>query len=382
MTEDLLCLGDWLAALGVTHVAMESTGVYWKPIWNLLEDRFTLLLCNAQHIKQVPGRKTDAKDCEWIAQLLQYGLLRASFVPPAPMRELRELTRQRVQLINEKSAVVNRIQKILEDANIKLAGVASSVVGVSGRLMIAAMIAGVDDPEVLAQMAHGRMVRKIPQLQQALKGRVTDHHRFLLDMLLEHLEHLEAMVDRLSARIAQTLDAEALSTSQSAPDALPFAQASDLLITIPGVDRRVAECILAEIGTDMSRFPTAGHIASWAGLCPGNNKSAGKRQSGTTTKGDRWLQGTLTQAAWAASHVKTSYLSAQYKRIAGRRGKKRALIAVAHSILVSAYHMLSRGTPYDDLGADYYTKLAPVRQQRSLVKRLEAMGYTVALTPA
>src|SRR5947209_4334028 len=259
MTADLLALADWLAGAGVTHVAMESTGVYWKPVFHLLEGRFEILLVNAQHIKQVPGRKTDVKDCEWIAQLLQHGLLRASFVPPQPIRELRELTRQRTQLVGEKSAVANRIQKVLEDANIKLGSVASDVLGVSGRDMLEAIIAGEEAPEKLADLARRRLRSKIPELQLALQGRVTDHHRFLLRLLVEHVNHLESLIAQLGTRIEAVL--------------VPFAEAAARLDTIPGVDRRAAEIIVAEIGTDMGAFPTADHLASWAGMCPGNNES-------------------------------------------------------------------------------------------------------------
>jgi len=294
VTRDLLALSDWLAAEGVTHAAMESTGVYWKPVFNILEGQFELLLVNAQHIKQVPGRKTDVKDCEWIAQLLQCGLLKASFIPPQPIRELRELTRQRTQLVGEKTAVANRIQKVLEDANIKLGSVASDVLGVSGRDMLEALIAGEEDPEKLADLARRRLRAKIPELQLALCGRVTDHHRFLLRLLLEHVHHLEGLIAQLSSRIEGVV--------------APFEEAAARLDTIPGVDRRTAEILIAEVGTDMGPFPTDDHLASWAGMCPGNNESAGKRRTGKTTRGSRWLRTTLVQAAWAASHTKGTYL--------------------------------------------------------------------------
>jgi transposase len=380
-TRQLLALGDWLEGQGVTHVAMESTGVFWKPIWNLLEDRFELLLCNPQHIKQVPGRKTDVKDSEWLAQLLQYGLLQASFVPPQPLRELRELTRQRVQWTHDRTAAINRLQKILEDANVKLGSVASDVVGVSGREMLRAMIEGVEDPEQLAELARGRLIKKIPALQIALEGRVTEHHRFLLGMLLEQLERLEEMIGRLDERIEQVLQSEALNEGlDEAGEVLPFPVAAELLKTMPGVDRRTAEYLLAEIGTDMSRFPTAGHLASWAGLCPGNHRSAGKRKSGRTTKGNRWLRRALTQAAWAASHTKGTYLSALFRRLAGRRGKKRAIVAVAHSMLTAAYAMLKDHVPYHDLGAQHFDQRKPEQLKRRLLKRLENLGYHVTLT--
>jgi transposase len=332
MTGDLLELADWLAAHGVVQVAMESTGVYWKPVYYLLEDLFAVMLVNAQHIKQVPGRKTDVKDCQWIAQLLQHGLLRPSFVPPTAIRELRDLTRQRSQLISERAAVANRIQKVLEDANIKLASVASEVLGVSGRAMIAALIAGQSEPERLADLARRKLRRKIPQLKQALHGRVTDHHRFLLRTLMDHVRHLDQLIEQFHDRIDEVM--------------APFAPAVDRLVTIPGVSRHAAEVIVAEIGTDMTRFPTAGHLSSWAGMCSGNHQSAGKRQSGRTTKGDRWLRQTLVQVAWAASHTKGTFLAATYHRWVKRMGKKRALVALGHKILVIIYELLKDQTTY------------------------------------
>jgi transposase len=334
MTAELLELADWLAAHAVVHVAMESTGVYWKPVYYLLEDRFQLLLVNAQHIKQVPGRKTDVKDCQWIAQLLQHGLLRASFVPPPAIRELRDLTRQRSQLVGERASVSNRIQKVLEDANIKLASVASEVLGVSGRAMIAALIAGETEPDRLADLARRRLRGKIPQLRQALKGRVTEHHRFMLRTFMDHVRHLDDLVERLDHRIEEAMS--------------PFAQAVERLVTIPGINRRAAEMIVAEIGTDMTRFPSAGHLSSWAGMCSGNHQSAGKRQSGRTTQGDRWLRQALVQAAWAASHTKGTFLSATYHRWAKRMGKKRALVALGHKILVLIYELLKDQTTYQE----------------------------------
>jgi transposase len=367
MTTDLLALSDWLAEQGVTHVAMESTGVFWKPIFNLLEGLFEVLLINPRHFKQVPGRKTDVKDCQWIAQLLQCGLLRGSFIPPKPIRELRDLTRQRSQLVAEKSAVANRIQKTLEDANIKLASVATDVLGVSGRAMIRALIAGQDDPGALAELARKRLRQKLPALRTALQGKVTGHHRFLLRLLMSHLDSLEGLIEQFNTRIESEM--------------APLAAKVERLTTIPGVDRRTAEVIVAEIGTDMERFPTSGHLASWAGMCPGNDRSAGKRRSGHTTKGDQWLRAALTQAAWAASHTKATYLSAQYHRLAKRLGKKRALIAVGHTLLVIAYYVLKRETSYVELGAEFLDRLAPERTTRSLVKRLEQLGYKVNLEP-
>lgn len=368
MTSQILELADWLTAEGVSHVAMESTGVYWKPIWNLLEGQFEMLLVNAQHIKMVPGRKTDVKDSEWIAQLLQHGLLRGSFVPPTPQRELRELTRQRRQLIQAKASVANRIQKVLEDANIKLASVATDVLGVSGRDMLEALIGGEDDPEELADLARRRLRAKIPQLVLALRGRVTDHHRFLLRLLVDEVRHLEGLIARLSARITEVLPP-------------PFAEGVKRLATIPGIDMHAAENILAEIGTKMEQFPSAGHLASWTGMSPGNRESAGKRQSGRTTKGNRWLRATLVQVAWAATHTKNSYLPALYRRLAGRRGKKRALVAVGHSILVSTYHVLKNHSTYRDLGPNYLDQLQERRLTQSLVRRLEQLGHDVIIKP-
>lgn len=370
MTAEILALGDWLAEERVTHVAMESTGVYWKPIWNLLEGGpYELLLVNAQHIKQVPGRKTDVKDCEWIAQLLQCGLLRGSFVPAVPQRDVRELTRQRRQLIQAKAAVANRIQKVLEDANIKLGSVATDVLGVSGRAMLQAIIAGQEDPKVLAELARRKLRAKIPQLRQALHGRVTAHHRFLLKLLLDEVTQMEAWIGQVSARLVAVL-----------PD--PFVKAVALLATIPGIDERAAENILAETGVNMAQFPTAAHLASWSGMCSGNRQSGGKRFSGRTTKGNCWLRGTLVQVAWAASHTKGTYLAAHYRRLAGRRGKKRALVALGHTILQIIYYVLKRQTSYQELGGDYLDRHDKDRLQASLVRRLERLGHRVILEPA
>jgi transposase len=338
MTAQLLELSDWLEAQGVHHVAMESTGVYWKPIFNLLEGNFRVILVNAQRLKNVPGRKTDVKDAEWIAQLLQHGLLSPSFIPPPEVRQLRDLTRQRTELIRDRAAVANRIQKVLEDANIKLGDVASDVLGASGRAMIQAIIAGEEDPSRLAELARRRLRGKIPALRQALYGRVTEHHRFLLRALLDQIGALEDLIARFDARIAQAM--------------APFAAAGERLRGIPGVGPQVAEVIVAEIGTDMAQFPTAGHLASWAGLCPGNDESAGKRRSGKTTKGSQWLRTTLVQAAWAASHTKETIFSACYHLWAKRLGKKRALVAVAHKMLVVIHCLLKNH-------ADYRERWAP-----------------------
>lgn len=334
MTADLLELADWLKHEEVRHIAMESTGVYWKPIWHVLEGSFELILVNARHIKNVPGRKTDVKDAEWIAQLLQHGLLAPSFVPPEPIRELRDLTRQRAQLVAEKASVANRIHKTLEDANIKLSGVATDILGVSGRAMIAQLIRGETDPERLADEARGSLKKKVIPLRRALEGRVTDHHRFLLQMLMDHHRQLEDLVARCSARIEDAMR--------------PFAEAEERLMTIPGVGRQAAEVIVAEIGDDMSRFATAGHLTSWAGLCPGNNTSAEKRKSGRTTKGSQWLRTTLVQVAWAASHTKKTTFGATYQKWARRLGKKKALVAVARKILELAYTLLKTQVDYQE----------------------------------
>ncbi len=365
MTRDLLELGDWLGVQGVSHVAMESTGVYWKPIYNLLEGRFEVLLVNAQHVKHVPGRKTDVKDCQWLAQLLQCGLLRASFVPDRPQREFRDLTRHRSQLVAQRVAVANRIQKVLEDANIKLAVVASDILGVSGRAMLKALARGGQSSEQMAQLAVRRMRVKIPELREALKGRLTEHHRFMVQELLDQVEDLEKRIERFSQRIEVASG--------------PFTGAIEAVATLPGFDLRSAQNVVAEIGADMGRFPTEAHLASWAGMCPGSHESAGKRKSGKTTKGSRWLRAALVQSAWGASHTKSSYFQSQYRRLAGRRGKKRALIAVAHSLLGVIYHMISKGCAYQDLGKDYFDKLDSKRLVKHHTRRLESLGYKVIL---
>lgn len=337
MTADLIELADWLDAEGVTHVAMESTGVYWKPVYHLLEGRFEVLLANAHRVKNVPGRKTDVKDAEWIAQLLQYGLLEASFIPPPPVRDLRDLTRQRAQLVRERAGVVNRVQKVLEDANVKLSSVATDVLGASGRAMLAAIVGGTDDPEALAGLARGSLRGKAAELALALRGMVTDHHRFLLRTLLRQVEQLEGLIAEYTARVEEVM--------------LPFAEAAGRIESIPGVGARAAEAIVAEIGTDMARFPTAGHLASWAGLCPGNNESAGKRRTGRTTKGSQWLRAVLVQVAWSASHTKETILSATYRRWAKRLGKKKALVAIGHKVLKIIYKLLKDGGRYRELYA-------------------------------
>jgi len=367
MTASLLELSDWLANASVTHVAMESTGVYWKPVFHILEDRFTTWLVNAQHIKKVPGRKTDVTDCEWIAQLLQHGLLQPSFVPPPTIRELRDLTRHRSQLVGEKTRVANRIQKVLEDANLKLSSVATDVLGVSGRDMISRIIAGEASSESLAKRARGKLKKKIPQLRLAMQGKVTEHHRFQLRILMEHLDFLESLIAEVSKRVDATIT--------------PYAEDLERLTTIPGLDKRSAENLMAEIGADMGQFPSSSHLASWAGICPGNNRSGGKARTGRTRKGSRWLRQTLTQCAWAASHTKETYLSSFYRRLAGRRGKKRALVALAHTILVVVYHVIKEKATYSELGANYLDQLEPERLTRYLVKRLERLGHEVTLHP-
>jgi transposase len=369
MTRDLRALADYLQGLGVTHVALEATGVLWKPVWNILEGRFTLLLVNPRHLKKVPGRKTDVSDAEWIAQLLQHGLLRGSFVPPRPVRELRDLTRHRAQLTGEHTRAANRIHKLLEDTNIKLGAVASDVLGKSGRAMLAALLRGEDDAEKLAELALGRLREKIPQLRLALEGHCTEHHRFVLGRLLSHIGYLERQEEQFSARIGHRLG-----------ELLPAAAVARL-DAIPGVNRTTIENVIAEIGPDMSVFPDEHHLCSWCGVCPGNEESAGKRLRSRTRKGNRWLRRALAEAAWAASHVKDSYLSAQYRRLAGRRGKKRALMAVAHSLLVIIYHLLKDEVEYKDLGPDYFDRLEPERLRRYLVRRLQKLGYDVTLEP-
>jgi transposase len=363
MTDDLLALADWLAEHRATHVAMESTGVYWKPIWNLLEDRFELLLVNAQHLKMVPGRKTDVKDSEWIADLLRHGLLKASFVPDRPQRELRELTRYRTALLQDRAAEVNRLQQTLEGANIKLAAVATDVLGKSGREILAALVAGDSAATALAQLAKGRLREKIPQLERALAGRVGPHQRFLLARHLAQIDAFDETVTHVSAEIAERLR--------------PVDDDLERLDTIPGVGRRTAEVIVAELGTDLERFPTAGHAASWAGMCPGNNESAGKRKSGKTRKGNPALRTALAEAAHGAARKRACYLAAQYYRLASRRGKKKALIAVGHTILVIAYHLLKHGGTYEDLGANYFDERDRQAVARRLARRLEALGFNV-----
>jgi transposase len=369
MTRDLLELSDWLASEGVTHVAMESTGVLWKPVWNILEGLFKLLLVNPRELKQVPGRKSDVRDCQWIAQLLQCGLLRSSFVAPRAQRELRDLTRHRAQLLAEQGRAANRIHKILQDANIKLSSVASDILGKSGRAMLRALVAGERDPVKLAELALGRLRGKIPDLRNALEGHFTEHHCFLLRHLLDQIDYLESQIQQFSIRIDGCLR--------------PFLtdEQKESLDAVPGVNRRTVENVVAELGSDMNQFPDEDHLSSWAGMSPGNEESAGKRSRSRTTKGNRWLRRALTEAAWAASHTKESYLGARYRRLAPRRGKKRALIAVGHTILKIFFHILKEHVDYRELGADYFDKLKPEQYRRYLVRRLQSLGYDVTLTP-
>jgi transposase len=368
MTAELRALAAWLDQEQVKQVAIERTGVSWWPVYNLLEEGRCVTLVNAQHMQAVPGHKTDVKDSEWLADLLRHGLLRASFIPPRPIRELRELTRYRKTLVQERAQEGNRLHKVLESANIKLAAVASDVVGASARRMLEALLAGEQDVEAMAQLAHARMRQRIPELRQALVGEVRPHHRVLLRRLLDHIDFLDRSIAQLQTEIDQRLQ--------------PYAEAMSLLRSIPGVNQLAAAAILAEIGVDMTRFPSARHLASWAGICPGNKQSGGKRLAAGITEGDRWLRGTLGEVAWVIVHTKDNYLVAQYQRLVRRRGKYKAIVAVMHSVLVVVYHVLRDQQPYRDLGADYFDRLDTARIQRHHVRRLEQLGYTVTLTPA
>jgi len=372
-TTELLALTEWLSAQKVTHVAMESTGVYWKPLYNLLEATdITVFVVNAAHMKAVPGRKTDVQDAAWICDLMRHGLLKASFIPPRPQRELRELVRYRISLIRERADEANRIQKVLEGGNIKLGSVITDILGKSGRAILRALLAGERDPGRLADLALGRLREKLPALREALAGRLTDHHVFLLGRLLGHLEYLEGEIEAFSRRIDKCLR--------------PLLTADQMrrLDRVPGVNRQTVENVVAEIGVDMSRFPSSAHLASWAGMCPGNDQSAGKRRSGKTRKGSKWLRSALTEAAHAAARTKGSYLSAHYARIRGRRGSKKAAVAVGHSILVIAYHLLKRKVPYEELGEDYYVRnrrCSSEAHTKRLVRQLERLGHKVVLEP-
>ena len=364
---ELLALRDWLQGHGVTHVAMESTGVYWKPVFYVLEEALTCVLVNPVHMRQVPGRKTDVQDCAWIAQLLEHGLLRGSFVPPVPMRELRDLTRYRKTIVQERSRAINRLHKVLEDADIKLASVATDVLGVSGRAMLDALVGGTTDPDALADLARGALRKKLPALRQALSGRFRAHHAFLLSQILAHIDYVEEAIEAISQQVGLLL--------------APFTEDLERVSTIPGVKQRTAEVVIAEIGVDMSVFPSAGHLASWAALCPGNNESAGKHRSGKTRRGNPWLRTALTEAALGAIRHGRGALAARYRRIMRHRGHKKAVIAVAHAMLVAIYHMLTRRTTYQDLGDDYYDRRHAERAKHRALQTLERQGYRVSLEP-
>jgi transposase len=364
----LLGLRDWLSAHGVTQVAMEATGVYWKPVWAIVEDEFDCLLVNARHVKQVPGRKTDVSDAAWLCQLLEAGLLARSFVPPKPIRALRSLTRYRKAQIAERQREANRLHKILEDTGIKLDCVATDILGASGRAMLDALVAGTTDPDRLAELAKGKLRTKIPALREALVGRFDAQHALIVSAILAHLDFLDEQINLVSQGIEEQL--------------APFAAAVELLCSIPGVRRRTAETILAEIGADMSRFPSERHLASWAGQCPGNNRSAGTRRSGTTRSGSKWLDSALSEAALGATRTKNVYLAAQYHRLRPRRGHGRALGAVKHTIICACWHMLSTGELYREPGGDYYTRRDPQKTTRRLVAQLERLGHHVTLDTA
>lgn len=366
VTVELLALRDWLVAQGVTLVGMESTGVYWKPVFYMLEDVIECWLLNARHLRNVPGRKTDVSDAAWIAGLVEHGLVRPSFVPPKEIRELRNLTRYRRAQIEERSREAQRLDKVLQDAGIKLSSVASHILGVSGRAMLIALVEGTRDPEILAELARGTLRKKIPQLQDALMGRFSAHHALLVGQILTKLDFLDEAIGNLSAEIDRVI--------------APFGGQVNLLCTIPGVDRRSAQELIAEIGVDMTRFGTAARLASWAGMCPGHHESAGKQRSGTARPGPKWLQRTLTESAKAAGRSKGTYLGALYARLRGRRGPAKATKAVGHSILVAAFHILHNGVPYDDLGADWFSRLRPEQHARRLVHQLQALGYNVTIT--
>jgi transposase len=366
ITKELLILAEWMMECGVEEVAMESTGVYWKPVWNILSAAgLKLILVNPEHLKHFPQRKTDVKDCEWIAELLQYGLLKASFVPTEEIRELRDLTRQRVKLTQQKAAVSNRIQKVFEDTNLKIYSYISDPLGVSGRRILKAIISGENDSSKLADLAHPTLRAKKDDLRLALQGRVTEHHRFMLAQLFNELEFLEQKIAAFEARIDEVSS--------------PFESAIQRIDEIPGVGRCIAISILAEIGTGMNQYPTARHLASWAGVCPGNNESAGKRKSGKSPMGNRWLRRALAEAGWASSHCKGSYFAALFRRICRRRGKKRAIVATGHAILVAIYHMLKTDSVYKDLGFDHFDRIKGDQMQKYYLRRLEQLGVKVAV---
>ena len=368
MTVDLLALRDWLTAMGVTLVGMESTGVYWRPVFYVLEDDIECWLLNARHLRNVPGRKTDVKDAEWICQLVEHGLVRPSFVPPKVIRELRDLTRYRKAQIEERSREAQRLDKVLQDAGVKLSSVATDILGKSGRDMLEALVAGTRDPEVLAELARGKLRNKLSELKYALTGRFSSHHTLLVGEILAKLDYQEEAIGRLSVEVDRLI--------------APFAAEVALLDTIPGVDRRIAECLVAEIGVDMARFSTSGRLASWAGMCPRNHESGGKRKSGRARKGSKWLAANLAQAAEAAGRSKGTYLGAQFQRLRGRIGHPKARKAVEHSILVAAFHILDGHVPYADLGADWFQKRRPDAHARRLARQIEALGYRVTIESA
>lgn len=370
MTSDLLALGDWLKEAGCTIIAMESTGVFWKPIFNVLGSDFEIILVNARHIKALPGKKTDNRDARRIAELLQHDLLKGSFIPPQPIRELRDLTRQRRVLIQQKTSVINRIHKILQDANVKLTSVVADIMGKSGQEMIKMIVNGEKDAAKIAECARGRMKSKKEQLVYALEGRVTSHHRFMLTQYLEQIRFLEGMIETFNKQIDEHIKAQGED----------FAGLIPLLTTMSGVDKRSAEEVLGEIGADMNQFPDEHNLSSWAGMCPGNNETGGKRKSGKTTKGSKWLRATLGEIAWAASRTKGTYLTVHYKRIARRRGKKKAIVAVGHTMLVIIYHMIKNRLPYNELGDEYFNKMDKEKFTNNMVKRIEKLGYKVQLT--
>lgn len=367
-TEQLLDLSGWLSTEGCTHIAMESTGVYWKPVWHILSDgEFELILANAAHVKNVPGRKTDTNDALWLSDLMAHGLIRPSFVPDQPTQQMRDLLRTRKQMVRERASHTQRIQKTLEDANIKLDSVVTDILGLSGRRMIQALIDGQTMPQALAALAHRQLRATSDRLEAALRGRVTRHHRFLLKLHLDHIDALDAAIAAIDGEVNANVE--------------PFRAAIALLNSIPGFSQLAAQVVVAEIGTDMSRFPTAAHLVSWAGLCPGNDQSAGKRRSTRLKKGAPWLKTTLVQCAWAASRTKGSYFQAQYHRLRARRGSKKAICAVAGALLTTVYHMLKNGTLYQDLGAEHFDRRAKQHKVSMLLHRLQNLGYNVQIEP-
>lgn len=367
-TKDLLSLSAWLTAHEVTHVAMEATGVYWRPVWHVLESSFELLLANAMHIKNVPGRKTDVNDATWIADLLAHGLIQGSFVPPEPVQELRALTRTRKQLVREKASHVQRVDKVLQDANLKLGSVLTDIMGSSGRAILNAIVAGETDPEKLVGLVDPRVKASKQAIREALCGRITKNHRFLLELHLAQIDSIDSAVSKIDAEVGESLE--------------PFRAAADLVATIPGVSEVAASVIISEIGADMARFPSAAHLVSWAGLCPRNDQSAGKHRSTRTRKSAPWLKPLLVQCAWAAGRTKKSYLGAQFRRLKTRRGPKKAILAVAASILTAIYHMLNTGQPWSDLGADYFDRADKQKLASRLVRKLGDLGFQVDVKEA